>query len=66
MRILSTVKDIMLHIEDGDSKWVTLITACSNEEVYSNWYFNFPHEMKEADVTLIKLEEKDHIILYIL
>ena len=65
MRTLTTVKDFMSFIEDGDSKWVTLITSCSNQEVYSNWYFNFPYEMKEPDVTLIKLEQ-DQIILYIL
>lgn len=61
-----TVRELMSHIEDGDSKWVTLITACSNQEVYSNWYFNFPYEMKEPDVTLIKIESNQHIILYIL
>lgn len=65
MATLVTVKELMSFIEDGDSKWVTLITACSNQEVYSNWYFNFPYEMKQADVTLIKLEQ-DQIILYIL
>lgn len=65
MRTLVAVKELMSFIEDGDSKWVTLITACSDEEVYSNWYFNFPYEMKEPDVTSIKLE-KDQIILYIL
>jgi len=66
MRILTTVKDMMSFIEDGDSKWVTLITACSNEEIYSNWYFNFPYEMRESDITSIKLDGADHIILYIL
>lgn len=65
MRTLVAVKELMSFIEDGDSKWVTLITACSDEEVYSNRYFNFPYEMKEPDVTSIKLE-KDQIILYIL
>lgn len=65
MRTLVAVKELMSFIEDGDSKWVTLITTCSDEEVYSNWYFNFPYEMKEPDVTSIKLE-KDQIILYIL
>lgn len=65
MRTLVAVKELMSFIEDGDSKWVTLITACSDEVIYSNWYFNFPYEMKEPDVTSIRLE-KDHIILYIL
>ncbi len=65
MATLMTVRELMSFIEDGDSKWVTLITSCSNQEVYSNWYFNFPYEMKQADVTLIKLEQ-DQIILYIL
>lgn len=65
MAILMTVKEFMSFVEDGDSKWVTLITACSNQEVYSNWYYNFPYEMKEADVSSIKLE-RDEIILYIL
>ena len=66
MAILMTVKELMSHIEDGDSKWVTMITACSGYEAFSNWYFNCPYEMKERDVTFIKIEEKDHIILYIL
>ena len=65
MRTLTTVRDFMSFIEDGDSKWVTLITSCSDQEIYSNWYFNFPYEMKESDVTLIRLEQ-DQIILYIL
>lgn len=66
MAILMTVKELMSHIEDGDSKWVTMITACSGYEAFSNWYFNCPYEMKERDVTFIKIEEKDHVILYIL
>ena len=65
MATLMTVKELMSFIEDGDSKWVTLITACSDQEIYSNWYFYFPYEMKESDVTSIKLEQ-DHIILYVL
>ena len=65
MKTLVAVKELMSFIEDGDSKSVTLITACSDEEVYSNWYFNFPYEMKELDVTLIELQQ-GHIILYIL
>jgi hypothetical protein len=60
-----TVRELMSHIKDGDSKWITLITACSNQEVYSNFYFNFPYEMKELDVTLIELQQ-GHIILYVL
>lgn len=65
MATLMTVRELMLHIKDGDSKYVTLVTACSNEEVYSNFYFNFPYEMKELDVTLIELQQ-GHIILYVL
>lgn len=65
MATLVTVRELMSHIKDGDSKWITLITACSNQEVYSNFYFNFPYEMKELDVTLIELQQ-GHIILYIL
>lgn len=61
-----TVKEFMSFVEDSNSKWVTLITPCSDEEVYSNWYFNLPYEMWDSDVTLIRIEEKDHIILYIL
>ena len=60
-----TVRELMSHIKDGDSKWVTLITACSNQEIYSNFYFNFPYEMKEMDITYIELQQ-GHIILYIL
>ena len=65
MATLMTVKDFMSFIEDADSKWVTLITACSDQEVYSNWYFNFPYEMEQAEINLIKLEQ-ENIILYIL
>ena len=66
MAILMTVKELMSHIEDGDSKWITMITSCSEYEAFSNWYFNCPYEMRERDVTSIRIEEKDHIILYIL
>ena len=65
MATLMTVKELMMFVEDADSKWVTLITSCSDQEIYSNWYFNFPYEMKELDVTSIKLE-RDQIILYVL
>lgn len=65
MAVLMTVRELMSHIKDGDSKYVTLVTACSNEEVYSNFYFNFPYETKELDVTLIELQQ-GHIILYVL
>lgn len=65
MAALVTVRELMSHIKDGDSKWVTLITACSNQEVYNNFYFNFPYEMKELDVTFIELQQ-GHIILYVL
>lgn len=65
MNVLMTVRELMSHIKDGDSKWITLITACSNQEVYSNFYFNFPYEMKELDITLIELQQ-GHIILYVL
>ncbi len=65
MKTLVTVKELMSHIKDGDSKWITLITSCSGQEVYSNFYFNFPYEMKELDVTLIELQQ-GHIILYVL
>lgn len=65
MAALVTVRELMSHIKDGDSKWVTLITACSNQEVYSNFYFNLPYEMKELDVTFIELQQ-GHIILYVL
>ena len=65
MATLTTVKELMSHIKNSDSKWVTLITACSNQEVYSNFYFNFPYEMKELDVTLIEFQQ-GCIILYVL
>ena len=65
MATLVTVRELMSHIKDGDSKWITLITACSNQEVYSNFYFNFPYEMKELDVTFIELQQ-GHIILYVI
>lgn len=65
MSALVTVRDLMSHIQDGDSKYVTLITACSNQEVYSDFYFNFPYEMKNLDVTYIELQQ-GHIVLYVL
>lgn len=65
MKVLMTVKELMSHVKDGDSKWITLVTACSNQEVYSNFYFNFPYEMKELDITLIEIQQ-GHIILYVL
>lgn len=65
MKVLMTVKELMYHVKDSDSKWITLVTACSNQEVYSNFYFNFPYEMKELDVTLIEFQQ-GNIILYIL
>lgn len=66
MAILMTVRELMSFIEDADSKWVTLITLCSNYEAYSNWYMNFPYEMQEHDVSSIKIEDENHITLYIL
>lgn len=66
MKTLSSVREVMSFIEDGESMWVTLITACSNEEIYSNWYFHMQYEFKEADVTSIRIESTDHVILYIL
>ena len=65
MSIIATVKDVMSHIKDGDYKYVTLITACSEQEIYSNFYSNFPQEMKEPDVTLIEFQS-GCIILYVL
>lgn len=65
MSTIATVRGLMSHIKDRDSKWVILITACSNQEVYSNFYFNFPYEMKELDVTLIEFQQ-GCIILYVL
>ena len=65
MKVLMTVRELMSHVKDSDSKWITLVTACSNQEVYSNFYFNFPYEMKELDVTLIEFQQ-GNIILYIL
>ena len=66
MATLMTVKEFMSFVEDGDSKWVTLITSCSDQEVYSNWYFNMSYEFNESDVVSIRIESADHIILYIL
>lgn len=65
MATLVTVRELMSHIKDGDSKYVTLITSCSNQEIYSNFYFNFSYEMKNLDVTYIELQQ-GHIILYVL
>ena len=65
MKTLMSVRELMSHIKDCDSKWVTLITSCSNQEIYSDFYFNFPYEMKELDITLIELRQ-GHIILHVL
>jgi hypothetical protein len=65
MATLMTVKELISFIKDGNSKWLTLVTACSNEEVYSNWCFNLPYEFEQSDVTLIDFEN-DHIKLQIL
>jgi len=65
MATLTTVKELMSHIKDGDSKYTILTSACSNQELYGNFYFNFPYEMKELDVTMIELES-GCIRLYVL
>lgn len=65
MKILTTVRDFMSFVGDRDTKWITLMTSCSNQELYSNWYMNCPNEFEERDVTFIELE-KDNIVLYVL
>ena len=65
MATLVSVKELMSFIKDKDSKYVKLINSCTGEEFYSNFYFYFPYEMKEADVTLIEFEP-GCIILYVL
>ena len=64
MNILATVEKVMSHIKDGENKHTTLLTARSNKEIYSNFYSNFPNEIKELNVTLIKFES-GCIILYV-
>lgn len=56
MATLITVNELMSLIKDGESKYVILITACSEHEIYSNFYSNFPYEMKELDVTSIEFQ----------
>lgn len=56
MRTLATVKDFMSHIIDSDTKYVILISSCSQQELYSNFYMNFPYEMKEMDIDLIEIQ----------
>lgn len=65
MSTIATVKDVMSHIKDSEHKYVVLITACSGQEVYENFYSNFPVEMTEPDVTLIEFQS-GCIILYII
>ena len=65
MKTFTTVKELMCFIKDSDLKNVTLISSCSDQVVYSNFYSNFPYEMKEAYVTSIEIQQ-EHIILYIL
>ena len=65
MDTLATVKEIMALIENNDSRWLTLVTSCSNQEIYNNWYSNIPSEFTELDVTLINFEN-ERVILYVL
>lgn len=65
MRTLTTVKELMSFIQDSDSKYVTLITACSDNEVYSNFYSDFSEDMKVLDVTAIEFQS-GCINLYVL
>lgn len=65
MRTLTTVKEMMSFIKDSESKYTVLITACSEQEIYKNFYSNFPDEMKELDVTLIEFQS-GCIILHVL
>ena len=65
MRVLATVKEMMSFIKDNESKYTILVTACSEQEVYKNFYSNFPDEMKELDVTLIEFQS-GCIILHVL
>lgn len=65
MRTLATVNDVMSFIRYGDVKHVTLITACSKNIIYSDFYENYPNEMKELDVTLIDFYDGG-ITLYVL
>ena len=55
----------MSFIKDSESKYTVLITACSEQELYRNFYSNFPDEMKELDVTLIEFQS-GCIILHVL
>ena len=65
MNSLITVKELMSIVKDCDYKYVTLITSCSEQEIYSNFYSNFPYEYKELNVTLIEFQS-GCIILHIL
>lgn len=56
MAILVSVKELMSFIKDGDSKYVILIDSCSGEEIYNNFYYNFPNEMKMYDVAQIEFQ----------
>lgn len=65
MRTLATVKEIMSFIKDSESKYTILITACSEQDVHKGFYYDFPDEMKEFDVTLIEFQS-GCIILHVL
>lgn len=64
MNILATVEKVMSHIKDSEHKHTTLLTACSDKEIYSSFYSNFPDEMKELNVASIKFEA-GCIVLYV-
>lgn len=65
MKTLATVKEMMSFVKDNESKYTILITSCSEQEIYKNFYSNFPDEMKELDITLIEFQS-GCIILHVL
>lgn len=65
MNILATVAEFMSFVKDNDYKNVTLVTACSNEEFYSNFYSNFPEKMRSMNITSIEFQP-GNIKLYVL
>lgn len=56
MATLVTVKELMSFIKDNEYKYVTLINSCTDEELYSGFYHQFPYEMKEPNVVQIELQ----------
>ena len=65
MKILASVEKFMSFVNNNDTKYVVLTSACSNENIYENFYSNFPKNMKVLDITAVEFNT-GFINLYVL